>query len=120
MTYRLDINYIFNAFFARFLLYLTVTVINKIFITKKNPSVIKTEGDSKGINIARVMLIHFYGIVLTNCAMSLMLNIMSCFIYGYKYLIVIKPNIFIMVFEPLEVDLFIRFSLLLNKVTGYQ
>lgn len=76
MTYCLDINYIVNAFFARFLLYLTVTVINKIFI-KKNPSVMKTEGDSKGINIAGDMLIHFYGIVLTNCAMCLMLNIIS-------------------------------------------
>ncbi|ATN00695.1 hypothetical protein CRN77_13545 [Proteus vulgaris] len=66
------------------------------------------------------MLIHFYGIVLTNCAMCLMLNIMSCFIYGYKYLIVIKSNVFIMVFEQIKVDLSIRFSLLLNKVTGYQ
>lgn len=59
----------------------------------------KTEGDSKGINIASKMLIHFCGIVLTNCAMRLMLNIVFLFIYSCKFLIITKANAFVMVFD---------------------
>lgn len=51
------------------------------------------------------MLIHFYGIVLTNCAMCLMLNIMSYFIYKYKCLIIINPNVFVMLFRSALVKL---------------
>lgn len=99
MIYCLGINYILYALFARFLLCLTVTVVNKIFITK-NPSVIKTEGDSKGINIAEKMLIHFCHFVLTNCAMCSMLNIIFHIIYRYNPLKMIKNDKFIIIFKP--------------------
>lgn len=59
----------------------------------------KTEGDSKGINIASRMLIHFCDIVLTNCAIRLMLNIVFLFIYSYKFLIITTINAFVMVFD---------------------
>ncbi len=45
------------------------------------------------------MLIHFYSIVLTNCAMRLMLNIIPYFIYRYKYVVIIKSNVFIVAFD---------------------
>ncbi len=59
----------------------------------------KTEGDSKGINIASRMLIHFCDIVLTNCAMGLMLNIVFLFVCSCKSLIITIINVFVMVFD---------------------
>ncbi len=59
----------------------------------------KTEGDSKGINIASRMLIHFCDIVLTNRAMCVMLNIVFLFIYSCKLLIITIINSFVMVFD---------------------
>ncbi len=59
----------------------------------------KTEGDSKGINIASRMLIHFCDIVLTNCAMRLILNIVFLFVCGFKSLIITIINAFVMVFD---------------------
>lgn len=76
---------------------------------KKSPSVIKTEGDSKGINIAGTMLIHFCSIVLTNCAMCLMLNIAVSFIYRCKYLMAIKVNVFIVMLKSFVYELSIYF-----------
>lgn len=67
---------------------------------KKSPSVIKTEGDSKGINIAEDMLIHFCHFVLTNCAMRSMLNIIFHIIYRYNPLKIIKIDKFIVIFKP--------------------
>ncbi len=77
---------------------------------KKSPSVIKTEGDSKGINIAEKMLIHFYYFVLTNCAIHLMLNIIFHFMRRYKPLTTMKINKFIVFLKHfIEKDIYLFF-----------
>ncbi len=60
------------------------------------------------------MLIHFYSIVLTNCAMCLMLNIISYFIYRYNYVVIMKINILIMVFEGTTIRIIYLFFFIIK------
>lgn len=65
------------------------------------------------------MLIHFYGIVLTNCAMCLMLNIISYFIYRYKYVVIIKSNVFIVPFDEFTIRIIYLFFFIIKLNYGF-
>lgn len=60
------------------------------------------------------MLIHFYGIVLTNCAMRLMLNIIPYFIYRYKHVVIIKSNVFIVAFDKRTIRIIYLFFFIIK------
>lgn len=64
------------------------------------------------------MLIHFYGIVLTNCAMCLMLNIIPYFIYRYKHVVIIKSNVFIVAFDKRTIRIIYLFFFIIKLNYG--